>query len=122
MAHPILLGNRAAIERAASQMNASLDDIEIEDPASSPRRDAYAHFMWSKRQRKGMSLEEARRRLYNGNYFGSCMAARANAEPLLSASNMHYRRPIDPPLESIAPPPKHGPGAGSSSPASESPA
>src|SRR5438477_1851825 len=47
MAHPILLGNRAAIERAASQMNASLDEIEIEDPASSPRRDAYAHFMWA---------------------------------------------------------------------------
>ena len=29
-----------------------------------------------------MSLEEARRRLYNGNYFGSCMVARGEAEPI----------------------------------------
>src|SRR5262249_8159421 len=76
IALPILLGNRAIIERTAAAINISLDDIEIEDPATSPRREAYAHFMWAKRQRKGMSLEEARRRLYNGNYFGSCMVAR----------------------------------------------
>src|SRR5437588_846844 len=101
IAHPILLGNRAAIERTASQMNVSLDDIEIDDPASSPRRDAYAHFMWSKRQRKGMSLEEARRRLYNGNYFGSCMVARGDAAALLSGVHMHHPETIRPALEII---------------------
>ena len=108
MAHPILLGNRAAIERAASQMNASLDEIEIEDPASSPRRDAYAHFMWAKRQRKGMSLEEARRRLYNGNYFGSCMVARGDADALVSGVNLHYPETIRPALEVIGAHPKSG--------------
>jgi malate dehydrogenase (oxaloacetate-decarboxylating)(NADP+) len=105
---PILLGNRAAIERAASQMNVSLDDIEIEDPSSSPRREAYAHFMWAKRQRKGMSLEEARRRLYNGNYFGSCMVARGDADALLSGVNMHYPETIRPALEVVGAHPKSG--------------
>ena len=108
IAHPILLGNRAAIERTASQMNVSLDDIEIEDPSSSPRRDAYAHFMWAKRQRKGMSLEEARRRLYNGNYFGSCMVARGDADALLSGVNLHYPETIRPALEVVGAHPKSG--------------
>ncbi len=47
--------------------------------------------MWARRQRKGMSLDEARRRLYNSNYFGSCMVgprrrrrARVGREPALS--------------------------------------
>ena len=108
IAHPILLGNRTAIERAASQMNVSLDDIEIEDPSSSPRREAYAHFMWAKRQRKGMSLEEARRRLYNGNYFGSCMVARGDADALLSGVNLHYPETIRPALEVVGAHPKSG--------------
>jgi malate dehydrogenase (oxaloacetate-decarboxylating)(NADP+) len=108
IAHPILLGNRAAIERTASQMNIALDDIEIEDPSSSPRREAYAHFMWAKRQRKGMSLEEARRRLYNGNYFGSCMVARGDADALLSGVNLHYPETIRPALEVVGAHPKAG--------------
>ena len=108
IAQPILLGNRAAIERTASQMSISLEDIEIEDPSSSPRRDAYAHFMWAKRQRKGMSLEEARRRLYNGNYFGSCMVARGDADALLSGVNLHYPETIRPALEVIGAHPKSG--------------
>jgi malate dehydrogenase (oxaloacetate-decarboxylating)(NADP+) len=108
IAQPILLGNRAAIERTAAQMNVSLDAIEIDDPSSSPRREAYAHFMWAKRQRKGMSLEEARRRLYNGNYFGSCMVARGDADALLSGVNMHYPETIRPALEVIGAHPKSG--------------
>ena len=108
IALPILLGNRAAIERAASQMNVSLDEIEIEDPSNSPRREAYAHFMWAKRQRKGMSLEEARRRLYNGNYFGSCMVARGDADALLSGVNLHYPETIRPALEVVGAHPKSG--------------
>ena len=108
IAHPILLGNRENIERMAVAMNISLADIKIEDPATSPLRDRYAQFMWSKRQRKGMSLEEARRRLYNGNYFGSCMVARGDADALLSGVNLHYPETIRPALEVIGAHPKAG--------------
>jgi malate dehydrogenase (oxaloacetate-decarboxylating)(NADP+) len=108
IAHPILLGNRALIEHAAASMNVSLAEIEIEDPAMSQRREEYAHFLWAKRQRKGMSLEEARRRLYNGNYFGSCMVARGDADALLSGVNMHYPETIRPALEVIGAHPKAG--------------
>src|SRR5207247_7435289 len=104
--HPILLGNRDAIEQKARSFNIPLDDITIEDPATSPRRAEYAQHMWTKRQRKGMSLDEAGRRLYNGNYFGSCMVARGDADALVSGVNLHYPETIRPALEVIGAHPK----------------
>ena len=101
IAHPILLGNRAKIEDIAALHKISLTDIAIEDPATSAKRDEYAHYMWQLRQRKGLSLDEARRQLYNGNYFGSCMVARGDADALLSGANLHYPETIRPALQII---------------------
>jgi malate dehydrogenase (oxaloacetate-decarboxylating)(NADP+) len=108
IAFPTLLGNREAIELRARAMNVSLEDIEIEDPATSPKRDEYAQYMWARRQRKGMSLEEARRRLYNSNYFGMCMVGRGDCDALLSGVNMHYPETVRPALEVIGAHPKAG--------------
>src|SRR6476620_8810331 len=101
IAQPILLGNRARIEQLAAENRIPLTDIDIEDPATSERREDYAHFMWQLRQRKGLSLDEARRQLYNGNYFGSCMVARGDADALLSGVTMHYPETIRPALQVI---------------------
>jgi len=108
IAMPILLGDRKAIEQKALAMNIPLDEIVIEDPATSRKREEYAQHMWSKRQRKGMSLDEARRRLYNGNYFGSCMVVRGDADALVSGVNLHYPETIRPALEVIGAHPKAG--------------
>jgi len=101
IASPILLGNRERIEAIAAENRIPLTDIDIEDPATSERREDYAHFMWQLRQRKGLSLDEARRQLYNGNYFGSCMVARGDADALLSGVTMHYPETIRPALQVI---------------------
>ncbi len=101
IAQPILLGNQATIERIAGEQRISLEGIAIEDPATSEKRDEYAHFMWQLRQRKGLSLDEARRQLFNGNYFGSCMVARGDADALLSGVTMHYPETIRPALQVI---------------------
>jgi malate dehydrogenase (oxaloacetate-decarboxylating)(NADP+) len=108
IADPILLGNRETIETKARLANIPLTDIVIEDPARSPRRDEYAEHMWNRRQRKGMSLDEARRRLYNSNYFGSCMVGRGDADALVSGVNLHYPETIRPALEIIGAHPKAG--------------
>jgi malate dehydrogenase (oxaloacetate-decarboxylating)(NADP+) len=108
IAMPTLLGRRETIEAVAKAANIALDDIVIEDPASSPRREEYAHFLWAIRQRKGMSLEEARRRLYNGNYYGSCMVARGDVDALVSGMTTHYPETIRPALEVIGAHPKAG--------------
>ncbi len=101
IAHPVLLGNLENIARIAAEHRIPLDGIVIEDPATSNRRDDYAHYMWQLRQRKGLSLDEARRQLFNGNYFGSCMVAKGDADALLSGVTMHYPETIRPALQVI---------------------
>jgi malate dehydrogenase (oxaloacetate-decarboxylating)(NADP+) len=101
IAQPILLGNRAAIEVTAAAAGIALDDLAIEDPATSPRREEYAEYLWQHRQRKGLSLAEAHRRLYNGSYFGSVMVARGDADALVSGMSMHYPEALRPALEVI---------------------
>ena len=108
IAEPILLGNRDQIEAIAKRGGISLDEITIEDPASSPRRDQYAKRLWEQRQRKGLSLGEAHQQLHNGNYFGSMMVASGDADALLSGVSMHYPETIRPALQVIGAHPKAG--------------
>jgi malate dehydrogenase (oxaloacetate-decarboxylating)(NADP+) len=108
IAEPVLLGNREAIEATAAGMGASLEDIEIEDVATSPRRDTYARFLWELRQRKGLSLGEAHQLIRNGNYFGCCMVACGDADALVSGINMHYPETVRPALQVIGADPKAG--------------
>ena len=106
--HPILLGNREVIERVAQAATIPLDDLQIEDPATSANRERYAEFLWERRQRKGMSFGEAHRRLYNGNYFGSVMVACGDADALLSGMTMQYPETIRPALEVVGAHPRAG--------------
>jgi malate dehydrogenase (oxaloacetate-decarboxylating)(NADP+) len=108
IAEPILLGNRDVIANKARAINVPLDGIAIDDPATSTMREDYAQYMWDRRQRKGMSLDEARRRLFNSNYFGSCMVGRGDADALVSGVNLHYPETIRPALEVIGADPRAG--------------
>ena len=101
IAQPILLGNPETIRAVAKANNISLDDIRLEDPGSSSAREKYAKHLWERRQRKGLSLAEAYQRLYNANYFGSCMVACGDADALVSGENLHYPETIRPALEVI---------------------
>ena len=103
---PILLGQRAKIERLAAEGHISLRDILIEDPGTSEKRDKYADYLWKRRQRKGLSHGEAHQLLFNGNYFGSVMVACGDADALLSGVGMHYPETIRPALQVIGPHPK----------------
>jgi malate dehydrogenase (oxaloacetate-decarboxylating)(NADP+) len=106
MGSPILLGQRANIERVAAEGHISLRDIVIEDPGTSEKRDKYADYLWKRRQRKGLSHGEAHQLLFNGNYFGSVMVACGDADALLSGVGMHYPETIRPALQVIGPHPK----------------
>ena len=103
IALPVLLGSRDRIERRAAMESVALDDIEIEDPSSSPHRDVYTQYLWQRRQRKGMSRAEAERRLYNTNYFGSVMVARGDADAMLTGMTTTYPEALRPALEVVGP-------------------
>jgi malate dehydrogenase (oxaloacetate-decarboxylating)(NADP+) len=108
LARPILLGKRENIESIASQNAISLDEITIEDPVTSSRRETYARYLWERRQRKGLSLSAASQQVLNNNYFGSCMVACGDADALLSGATMHYPETIRPALQVIGVHPKAG--------------
>ncbi len=101
IAEPILLGNKEVIGRVAAAAKIALEGITLEDPQASTRRDAYATYLWQRRQRKGMSIGEAHQRLHNTNYFGSVMVALGDAHALVSGLNLHYPETIRPALEVI---------------------
>ncbi|MBI3792390.1 MAG: NADP-dependent malic enzyme [Gemmatimonadetes bacterium] len=101
IAHPILLGNRDEIERAAVAAGLNLGDLQVEDPRTHPKREAYADYLFERRQRKGLSRGEAEQRLKNTNYFGSLMLALGDADALVSGVTQHYPETIRPALEVI---------------------
>ena len=105
---PILLGNRETIEQTAHDANVSLEDIAIEDPATSRHRDDYVNVLWERRQRKGLSHGEAQQLLHNTNYFGSVMVTCGHADALLSGVGMHYPETVRPALQVIGAHPKAG--------------
>src|SRR5687767_1282917 len=108
IAHPILLGDRETIEGHATRAGISLEDIEIEDPSTSPRREQYALQLWKQRQRKGLSHGEAHQLLHNGNYFGCMMVAKGDADALLAGVNSHYPETVRPALQVIGAHPRAG--------------
>ncbi len=112
IAYPILLGKEQTIRDVAAEHGIPLGDIVIDDPATSPRREEYADYLWRLRQRKGLSLAEAHQLLFNGNYFGSVMVACEHADALLSGVSMHYPETIRPALQVIGAHPKAGVVAG----------
>jgi malate dehydrogenase (oxaloacetate-decarboxylating)(NADP+) len=106
IAEVILLGNPESIARIAKENAIPISDICIEDPATSPRREQYADYLWRRRQRKGLSIGEAHQLLFNGNYFGSVMVASGDADALVSGVNMHYPETVRPALQVIGVHPK----------------
>jgi malate dehydrogenase (oxaloacetate-decarboxylating)(NADP+) len=108
IAEPILLGDRARIEAVAADNGIPLEEIAIEDIATSPRHEAYVRYLWDRRQRKGLSLGEAQQLVQIPNYFGSCMVACGDADALVSGVNLNYPETIRPALQVIGAHPKAG--------------
>jgi malate dehydrogenase (oxaloacetate-decarboxylating)(NADP+) len=108
IAHPILLGREKRIRDLADANGISLDGIRLEDPGTSKSREKYAHFLWQKRQRKGLSLAESEQLIYQGIYYGSVMLAAGDADGLLAGLDKHYPETIRPALEVIGAHPRVG--------------
>jgi phosphate acetyltransferase len=79
LARPVLLGERGAIASAAGQMGLNLDGVSIEEPALSPRLDAYSQILYERRKHKGMTQAEARETALDPMYFGALMVAAGDA-------------------------------------------
>ena len=79
-----LLGNPEKVREAAN--GASLDGIEIIDPATSDKCAAYANMLYELRKAKGMTPEQAAELVKDPMYYGVMMVKMGDADGLVSGA------------------------------------
>ena len=101
IAVPILLGNREAIHKKIPELGLDLRGVRIVDPASAPMRERYLQELFKLRQRRGVTLTEARSLIDNRNVFASLMLHMGDADALVSGVSQHFPDTIRPALEIV---------------------
>ena len=101
IANPILLGNPSVIQDQAKELGLNLTGVKIVDPATSPRLEAYIQELYRIRQRRGVTLTEARGLMKDPNVFGSMMVRLGDADALVSGVSQHFPDTIRPALQII---------------------
>jgi malate dehydrogenase (oxaloacetate-decarboxylating)(NADP+) len=104
IAYPILLGNKARIEKLAADNLISLTDIPIIDPkdeSENEKREIYGEMFFKMRQRKGMNHYEAVKVMRDRNYYGCMMVHTGEADAMISGLQRNYAETIKPALHII---------------------
>ena len=103
LANPILLGRKSRIEQLIAENN--LEDIAhlpVIDPyLPHERQDDYAKMFFEKRQRKGITLYDARKKMRDRNYYGVAMTEMGDADAFISGTTRRYSEVIRPIIELI---------------------
>jgi len=102
IARPVLLGRRERIEATARELHADLSGVEfVSHWADEERRERYAQRLYEARQRKGVTLPEARDLVSQGIYFGCMMVLEGDADGLIAGQEVSYPETIRPALQVI---------------------
>lgn len=101
IAIPTLLGNADAIRKKTSEFNLDLRRASIVDPATSPHRDRYIQELYRLRQRRGVTINEARTLINDRNVFASMMLHMGDADALVSGVTQHFADTIRPALQIV---------------------
>jgi malate dehydrogenase (oxaloacetate-decarboxylating)(NADP+) len=104
IAKPILLGDVTKIQKLIEENNIDLNDVPIIDPRDASQNDKrikYAQQLFEKRQRKGITLHEAKKLMNERNYFGAMMVQNRDADALISGLTKNYPSTIRPALQTI---------------------
>ena len=107
---PILLGNDEIIAKLASELDLSLDGIEVVNlrhPSERERRERYASILADKRQREGYTFEEANDKMFERNYFGMMMVETGEADAFITGLYTKYSNTIKVAKEVIGIRPEH---------------
>ena len=95
------MGNQEKIQRLISENNLEIK-CEIIDPMLELDLCAeYAHSLYEKRKRKGVTLYEARKLMRDRNYFGNMMLELDKADVFISGLTKNYPKIIRPALQII---------------------
>jgi malate dehydrogenase (oxaloacetate-decarboxylating)(NADP+) len=103
IAEPILLGDEAVIRELMQTLEFEAD-ITIIDPKNDvvkTQREGYANTYWKLRQRKGVTLYDAQRRMRERNYFAAMMVREGDADAMISGYSRSYPNVLKPVLHVI---------------------
>jgi len=103
IALPMLIGDTEVIRAKAADVGVPLEKIQIVDPATWPKREAYIQTLYELRQRRGVTLSEARELIHNRNLFGAVMVQVGDADALVGGVMQHFPDTIRPALQVIKP-------------------
>ncbi len=101
IARPVLLGNPERIRSVAEELGIALEPIEIIDPPQSSKFEEYAQELYQLRQRKGVTISEARTLMRNPTVYGAMMVRKGDADALIAGVTQHYPDTIRPALQII---------------------
>jgi len=101
IAKPILVGRPEVVRRTAEALHLDLSGIEIVDGCNSEMVEQYARRLYQKRQRKGMTLDQARERMCTPVYFANMMLLEGDADGMVAGLDASYPETIRPALEVI---------------------
>jgi malate dehydrogenase (oxaloacetate-decarboxylating)(NADP+) len=102
IAIPILLGNKTAINIIMLENELELDGVTIIDPLEElEKRSEFAEYLYKKRQRRGITLFEAKKLMKDRNYYGAAMVQFGEADALISGLTKDYPSTIKPALQVI---------------------
>ncbi|MBK7104966.1 MAG: NADP-dependent malic enzyme [Ignavibacteriae bacterium] len=98
---PILIGNKQIIEQKLDELGYNKNKFEIVDPNNFAKHDEYANEFYKLRQRKGLTLNEAKDLIKQPNYLGSMLVLMGDAHALIGGLGHSYPTTIKPALETI---------------------
>jgi malate dehydrogenase (oxaloacetate-decarboxylating)(NADP+) len=101
IAIPILLGNAEAIHKKVPELGLDLRGTRIVDPSKSSQRERYVEELFRLRQRRGVTMSEARTLIDNRNVFASMMLHLGDADALVSGVTQHFADTIRPALQIV---------------------
>lgn len=101
IAHPVLLARREMIDEKLRELDLPEDRITIIHNETSPDFARYAEELHRRRQRDGVTLEDAHKLMRSRNYFGAMMVELGDADGLISGLTQDYGETIRPALQIV---------------------
>ena len=101
IAIPILLGKAEAIHAQAAELALDLKGVKTVDIGRSRLRESYIQELFRLRQRRGVTLTEARTLINDRNIFASMMVHMGDADALVAGVTQHFPDTIRPALQII---------------------
>lgn len=98
---PVLLGNESIIHQEMRRLRLNLKNVHIIDPMLAPDRIDKANLYFSLRNRKGITVEEAKHRFRSRAYYAAMMLKNGEVDGMVSGITRSYPSAVRPIFECL---------------------